>query len=381
MSFFHAMCAGEEGAPNRTAGPEGNMSCDPSLSGYRYFGALLGLLVTAGGGAGNLLTVLAFAADARLRTRFNLLILNLTLADLVYCAGLQPLTVQTYLRMGWAHGARGCRLFGLLLFASNLISILNLVNIAVARYVLVSDPRRFDRTYGGRALPLFLLGPWLLSLAVLAPFWCVFRFLPPVCTCSFHRTAGRPYTTVLHAASFGLGLGSIGVCYLLIHRKMRAAARAVRRHAARVGPPPPPSSSEGAGSAELSAGGPEAESGATASEGGTGGGRLRRAATRWRGRRGRRGSGSGEAEFRRVTAMCFAMFLVYLGSYLPFCLAHLAGRRVPSVLQTLAGNLTWLNSCLNPLLYAAMNRQFRAAYGALLRWPGGTPRARSVVRR
>ncbi|XP_041038452.1 G-protein coupled receptor 84-like [Carcharodon carcharias] len=359
----------------------GNLTCHPSLSPYRYVGASLGLVVTALGGLGNLLTMLAFTADPRLRTAFNRLVLNLTLADLLYCSLLQPLTVHTYLRNGWAWGRDSCRLFGLMLFASNLVSILNMAAIAGARYLLVSGPRRFHRLCSGRLGPVFLAGPWLLALVLLAPFWCVFQFQPTVCTCSFHRTAGRPYTTILHAATFGLGLGSIGTFYLLIHRRLRATGQALRSHrelGAGTSLPPPSSSSTLSAAAlegsqnERSAISPEAVSGGSAVEGSGGGGEgerdsgLRRMTARWKRRRRRQGRRGSEVEFRRVTTMCFSVFLVYLACYLPFCLVHLAESRAPYVLQMLAGNLTWFNSCINPILYAAMNRQFKEAYRVVL---------------
>ncbi|XP_060678322.1 G-protein coupled receptor 84-like [Hemiscyllium ocellatum] len=340
-------------------------SCDPSLSEYRYFGASLGLLVTAVGATGNSLTLLAYAVDARLRTPFNLLILNLTLSDLLYSAFLQPVTVTSYLRMGWSGGRQACRAFGLLVFASNLVSILNLALIAGARYALVRCPRGF-REVSARpwAPPVFLAAPWLLSFGLLGPFWCVYDFLPSVCSCSLHPTRGRAYTTALHVLTFGFGLTSIGVFYLLIYRKVRSTGRAARSY--RVPRPAEASSSRPEEEEEEEVvvdGGTQGEEGSEATSS------MRKAegqamAPRKTGAR-RRGS----SDARRVTAMCFAVFLVYLACYLPFCLANLFRRGLPTVVRALAGNITWLNSCANPVLYAVMNRQFRDAYGRVLRLP------------
>ncbi|GCC47257.1 hypothetical protein chiPu_0031201, partial [Chiloscyllium punctatum] len=190
------------------------------------------LLVTVVGATGNTLTLLAYAVDPRLKSRFNLLILNLTLSDLLYSAFLQPVAVASYLRMGWIGGGRtSCRAFGLLVFTSNLVSILNLALIAGARYALVKCPRGF-REVSGRpwAPPVFLGAPWILSLGLLAPSWCVYDFLPSVCSCSLHPTRGRAYTTALHVLTFGLGLASIGAFYLLIYRKVRSTGRAARSY-------------------------------------------------------------------------------------------------------------------------------------------------------
>ncbi|XP_069762279.1 G-protein coupled receptor 84-like [Narcine bancroftii] len=305
------------------------LTCDASASEYRHFGAFLGMAVCAVGTLGNGLTILAFVLDPRLRTTFNLLILNLTLADLAYCALLQPVTIHTYMQEAWNWGRAPCQVFGLLLFTLNLVSILSMGLVAGSRYALVTRPEAFRRAFRPLALPLWLGLPWMLSFTCLAPFWDVFEFLPAVCTCSFNRRRGRPYTSILHGLTFGLGLSSIGVFYLLIHRRMRKVSQALSSYGARR--------NEGEREGSL---------------------------VQARKSRGRRGK---EAEFSRVTAMCFAMFLVYLGCYLPFCLLHLVGKwlSASALAQTLVGNLTWFNSCLNPLLYAAMNRQFRQGYQAV----------------
>ena len=67
--------------------------------------------------------------------------------------------------------------------------------------------------------------------------------------------------------------------------------------------------------------------------------------------------------------MCFAVFLCFALSYIPFLLLNIldARGRAPRVVHMVAANLTWLNSCINPVLYAAMNRQFRHAYGSILK--------------
>ena len=71
---------------------------------------------------------------------------------------------------------------------------------------------------------------------------------------------------------------------------------------------------------------------------------------------------------KRVTRMCFAVFLCFVFCFVPFLLLNLAdqGGRAPQILHMFCANLTWLNSCINPLLYAVMNPQFRRSYHLLL---------------
>ncbi|KAG7247204.1 hypothetical protein CRUP_022014, partial [Coryphaenoides rupestris] len=208
-----------------------SFSCfHPTVVGYRYFAVLWGCLVTLTGTVGNLMTILAFASDARLRTRFNVLIVNLALADLLYCTVLQPISVDSYLHLRWRGGQQWCQMFGLLLFLSNSVSIITLCLIAASRHLLVVKRATFERVFSNRGLALLLPATWVLALASFAPLWPVYVFVPKVCTCSFHRTRGRPYTTILLFTYFLVGLCCVGVFYLLIYKRVQIAARALVRY-------------------------------------------------------------------------------------------------------------------------------------------------------
>ncbi|XP_075757769.1 G-protein coupled receptor 84 [Pelodiscus sinensis] len=353
-----------------------NFSCyEDSIVGYRYVAVAWGVVVTVAGTLGNVLTLLAFAADAKVQTRFNLLIVNLTLADLLYCAVLQPFSVDSYLHLRWRTGASFCRVFGMLLFVSNSVSILTLCLIAVSRYALIASPALFNRVFSRLAAGLVALATWVLGFASFAPLWPVFVLVPKVCTCSFHRIKGRPYTTILMAFYFVVGLSTVGIFYFLIHRKVKGASQAMDRYKlkkASVKVMPRAHSAE-----ELDSGVATGVSQPSSStEQGHTSGTLVSEAT------------SGPAappapappksqpappkdsnkEFRKVTRMCFVVFLFFVLSYTPFLLLNIfdAKNRAPTALHMVAANLTWLNSCINPVLYAAMNRHFREAYARLL---------------
>ncbi|MCJ8729146.1 hypothetical protein PDJAM_G00102660, partial [Pangasius djambal] len=218
-----------------TTDPYGNdsFSCaSPSVEGYRYFGVFWGSVVTVVGTLGNVLTVLAFATDARLRTRFNVLIVNLALADILYCTILQPVSVDSYLHLHWRGGATWCQMFGLLLFLSNSVSIITLCLIALSRYLVVAhrNSRVARLLLSHQGVAVLLVSSWALGLGSFAPLWPVYVFAPQVCTCSFHRIKGRPYTTILLFMYFFLGLGFVGLFYFLIYRKVRVAAKALIKY-------------------------------------------------------------------------------------------------------------------------------------------------------
>lgn len=362
-----------------------NFSCyDPSIVGYRYVSVSWGIVVTVVGTVGNILTLLAYAADTKLQTRFNLLIVNLTLADLLYCTFLQPFSVDSYLHLYWRAGANFCRVFGMLLFVSNSVSILTLCLIAVSRYLIIANTALFDRIFSRLGVVLIIFMSWVIGFASFAPLWSVYVLVPKVCTCSFHRIRGRPYTTILMGLYFVVGLSCVGIFYFLIHRKVKSAAQALvqyklkkaslkgvhvagtssatpgryqeldsgtdsgvaSQHSCDALPSAPttktpvPSTSENSGTSSI----PQPVT------------PPKRAATSQ--------PKDNSTEFRRVTRMCFVVFLFFVICYIPFLLINIfdAKNRAPTVLHMIAANLTWLNSCINPVLYAAMNRQFREAY-------------------
>nr|XP_004650520.1 G-protein coupled receptor 84 [Jaculus jaculus] len=376
---------------------DANFSCyHESVLGYRYFAVSWGIMVAVTGAVGNVLTLLALAIRPKLRTRFNLLIANLTLADLLYCVLLQPFSVDTYLHLRWRTGATFCRVFGLLLFASNSVSILTLCLIALGRYLLIAHPKRFPQVFSAKGIAMALVGTWAVGVGSFVPLWRVFVLVPVVCTCSFDRMRGRPYTTVLLGIYFVLGLSSVGVFYCLIHRQVRQAARALNRyglqqasvhssHVAGTDEAVPGrfqeldsglasrGTSEGISSEPVSAATTQTLEGDSSEAGDLDSKKaaaqnLPEGGAKATAPKGARRTQDSPSEFGKVTRMCFAVFLCFTLSYIPFLLLNILDARAqaPRVVHMVAANLTWLNGCINPVLYAAMNRQFRQAYGSIL---------------
>ncbi|XP_066440397.1 G-protein coupled receptor 84-like [Eleutherodactylus coqui] len=345
----------------------------PSIVDYRYFGVTWGIIVSLVGTVGNVLTVIAYALDKKLQTRFNLLIINLTVADILYCTFLQPFSVDSYLHLHWRSGAFFCRIFGMLLFVSNSVSIINLCLIAVSRYILITNNKLFDRIFCKWGSTLILLATWVAGFASFAPLWPVYVLVPKVCTCSFDRIKGRPYTTILMGFYFVVGLSCVGVFYLLIHLKVKSASKALDQYKlANTKTTKTKASSTNSGlnnkfheaedSGVDTAASSEiisehlSSSKTTVTSHSTDQIRSAPATVPQP-----KDSGS---DFKKVTRMCFVVFLFFVISYIPFLLLNIfdAKNAAPQVLHMIAANLTWLNSCINPILYAAMNRQFRDGY-------------------
>ncbi|XP_036955741.1 G-protein coupled receptor 84-like [Acanthopagrus latus] len=380
------------------------LSCyNPSVVGYHYFAVLWGCAVTIIGTVGNLMTILAFAIDPHLRTRFNVLIVNLALADLLYCTILQPILVDSYLHLRWRTGQLWCRIFGLLFFLSNSVSIITLCLIAVGRYLLVAKRAVFDRVFSDLGLSL-LISAWTLGLTSLGPLWHGYVFVPKECMCSIQRKTYHPYPTILLFFYFVVGLGCVGTFYFLIYRRVRIAslARLRYRFSRRSSRKKPASSAQDTNDSELERGvantcsceissqaelvptrddiNSEKSSQLTAHSSA-----MAESATKSPPdvittppsptpaptnavSLSHCTASANDREIKHVTRMCLAVFLGFVFCFVPYLLINIGDKhnRAPQVLYMVCLNLTWLNSCINPVLYAVMNRQFRQAYHVLL---------------
>ncbi|CAL1290518.1 unnamed protein product [Larinioides sclopetarius] len=65
----------------------------------------------------------------------------------------------------------------------------------------------------------------------------------------------------------------------------------------------------------------------------------------------------------RLTRMMLIIFCSFLLCFLPLMIVNVLEEkiRLPTV-HVMASVLAWMSSCINPIIYAAMNRQYRQAY-------------------
>lgn len=70
-----------------------------------------------------------------------------------------------------------------------------------------------------------------------------------------------------------------------------------------------------------------------------------------------------EREDSRLTTLMLSIFLTFVACFLPLLIMNVADDdiRYP-VLHVIASILAWASCVINPLIYAATNRQYRSAY-------------------
>ncbi|XP_041960720.1 urotensin-2 receptor [Alosa sapidissima] len=325
--------AGGSGGGSGGGGASGSGAWVTSLLGA----TLLSMCVL--GMAGNIYTLLVMRSAALRRAgSMYVFILNLALADLLYL-GTIPFVVCTYFAHNWFFGETGCRVLLSLDLLTMHASVFVLVAMSLERYRAVAAPFRARRAAAApRAHWLASLGIWLLAFALTLPMMVMIRLregrpssaglVKRICFPTWTPEAFRAYLTVLFFTSMLVpGLVMVGLYAGLAKRYWAAQANLAKR------------------------------------SGGGGGGRERSVASS-SSRRHRR------SLKHKVVAMIFSIVVAYWACFLPFWGWQLAKLFSPESLRVLSPAahtyvnffvtcLTYGNSCVNPLLYTLLTRNYK----------------------
>lgn len=115
-------------------------------AGMRVFIAVCLSIIIAGSFLGNLLVCVAFKVNKQLRIVSNYFILNLAISDLITTVFVMPFDLDVIVKRRWTHGAPMCEFFTSMYLISAPASILNLLAVSIDRFRLISDPFAYERT-------------------------------------------------------------------------------------------------------------------------------------------------------------------------------------------------------------------------------------------
>ncbi|XP_035691984.1 G-protein coupled receptor 84-like [Branchiostoma floridae] len=193
-----------------------------------FVGVALGILVTVLGTVGNIATIATITSNRKLLTVSTAFIVNLSVADLLYSAVLQPITVHSYIAGRWEFGPVFCSVFGYVLFLLFGVSELTLCAVALNRYFLIVHPSKYRSIYNKTGTTVMIGVSWLLpALSLLPPalgVWGRFTFFDKVSTCSFDREVSASFTTALFSAYCIVPTVVMCFSYACILRTVRTSA-------------------------------------------------------------------------------------------------------------------------------------------------------------
>ena len=160
----------------------------------------------------------------------NAFVVSLALADLLVAVYPYPLVLAAIFSDGWVAGYLQCQISGFLMGLSVIGSIFNITGIAVNRYCYICHRLRYDAVYSGGNTVCYVLLVWALTVLAIAPNWFVesLRYDPRVYSCTFAQSVSPLYTVAVVLVHFILPISVASYSYLRIWILVIRARRRVK---------------------------------------------------------------------------------------------------------------------------------------------------------
>uniref|UniRef100_H2YL95 G-protein coupled receptors family 1 profile domain-containing protein n=1 Tax=Ciona savignyi TaxID=51511 RepID=H2YL95_CIOSA len=141
---------------------------------FRYLGITIGMIDIVLGTSGNLLTILAVGRNRDMRRNsFNMLIVNLAIIDLLTASVMMPFNVMGYILMDWPLGTTTCILQAFFYFSCGYTSVVCLIAITLNRLIGVVLPSRYTSIFTDQNVRIVIFICWILAPAFLLPYLIV----------------------------------------------------------------------------------------------------------------------------------------------------------------------------------------------------------------
>ncbi|XP_033633627.1 dopamine receptor 2-like [Asterias rubens] len=321
---------------------------------------------------GNTLVIVAVYKDRSLRRSItNYFIVSLAFADLLIGSTVVPISIFDTLNGGiWIFGGVICDLWHALDILSCTASILNLCVISLDRFWAVTHPLSYPRRMTKKVALIFIVLVWCCSAFISFPciaWWHAVEGPMADNTCTFPSDAF--YLVLSSCVSFYIPSIIMLFMYFRIYRAAAAQMRHIRSGTKLVSTGKNNCNNESNGTVSL-----RIHRGGGASVNGTGNKRYsvatdsRTQANQILGRR-LLSRMNREHKAAKTLGIVVGVFIV---CWLPFFVVNVVGPLCPiciSAPHIVMPLLTWLgyvNSALNPAIYAFTNKSFKRAYKKIL---------------
>ena len=290
---------------------------DPKWIGILEAGTLLCIMLLAL--VGNFLVIAVVYRRRELRrTETHIFIVNLSLTDISVALLCMPFSIITAVTQNWIFSNALCQLNGFLNVFFLLTSILTLTAISVHKYIGVVQPTK-KKIFTRKRTIFAVLWVWFQALlTALTPIvgWNSYEHIPGRTQCSVkvprdNKVIELTNCLFIIVCGFVIPLGIISFSYLKIFQTVKIHTKRVRSHS----------------------------------------------------------FGEEQSAFlneSRITITLFIILAVFLGCWTPFSVltiyATLAGSELPKYFSVAAYWLGFLNSAMNPVIYALRTKEFRQGY-------------------
>lgn len=295
----------------------------------RTFAAVASILIMLVGLLGNLLTIIALSKYPKVRNVAAAFIISLCVADFIFCLLVLPFDSIRFIDASWVDIRFLCVLVPFLRYGNVGVSLLLVGAITVNRYIMITHHNIYNKVYKKHWIALMILSCWLFSYGMQIPTlvgaWGKFAYDPNLETCSIIRDE-RGYTskTFLFITGFVIPCIVIVKCYAKIFWVVHSSEARMRKHATPTVKSP---HTVGRDTRE-----------------------IKQKRSEW-----------------RITKMVLAIFLSFVACYLPITIVKVADAEVryPGF-HVMGYLLLYFASCVNPIIYVIMNKQYRQAYAGVI---------------
>ncbi|XP_012943629.1 rhodopsin, GQ-coupled [Aplysia californica] len=226
-------------AANSSAGTAVTWDSSANCNAVPYtFHLVVGIFITIVGilaVVGNVLVLCTFARHSSLRTSSNLLVVNLTVADLVMSSLDFPILAISSYKGCWVMGFLGCQVYGVSSGVAGLVTINTLAAISVDRFVVVVHRLSPMHQMGKSTTGVIIIAIWALSVI-----WAVlpitgvssYRLEGMGTSCTFdyasRTSSNRWFFIALVIFNFFIPLALIIFSYWRIYASVRAVKRELK---------------------------------------------------------------------------------------------------------------------------------------------------------
>lgn len=313
---------------------ESTSTMQPAIKVYDYYWeriiyASLIALISIVGTLGNCLVIIAVCLSRKLRTKTNVLVVNLSVADLISCINLPWMSIAVLSENGWPLPDWICSLEGAVMILSIGCSLYTLGGIAVSRCCLITLSRaRYHELFTTFNMAAMITFFWVVPIAVIAiaisfgKGFLGYSERYSMCIWDTQHTYTKTFNVLLMVVFYPIPLGAISVSsYKIWHF--------VRSHTRRIATAMPSVS------------------------GGIGAGTTTTSKSQFSKR---------QMAVTKNLFLIIAMFLVLMSPYGVILVVPGGEKLVPGF-----GVILLLNSCTNPFIYGTRHPDFKIAFRHLLR--------------
>ncbi|XP_073480174.1 melatonin receptor type 1A-like [Aquarana catesbeiana] len=209
----------EPGAPTQNNFPGDVQKEDDDYPTWMISSLATILVVTISGDIfGNLLVITSVFRNKKLRKAGNAFVVSLAVADLLVACYPYPLVLLAIFNRGWRMGHIHCQLSGFFMGLSVISSVFNITGIAVNRYCYICHHSCYSRLFSNTSTVIYVGLVWTLALVAILPnlFVGSLRYDPRVFSCTFSQSVSSFYTLAVVIFHFFLPISVVSFCYFRI---------------------------------------------------------------------------------------------------------------------------------------------------------------------